>query len=219
MKKNIVLFVLFILPLAAYLFFASGIHSFGKLPTITKNIPDVDDFKSIDNSAVSLNNKITILSFLGTEMIANQGRYFNFIEQIFQKNKTFTDFQVLLIAPTGSEENVQILFKKLAKLTDKTSNLKIVFGSKDQITNYYTQLKLKGKLDADLGSKMMYIVDKKQNLRGRNDAKDYKEGYNTESPADLHSEMNDDVKIILAEYRLALKRNNNKTQSLDLTKK
>jgi hypothetical protein len=219
MKKNIVLFVLFVLPLAAYLFFASGINSFGKLPTITKNIVDIKDFKSINNKPVTLNNKITILSFLGEKMITNQGRYFNLTEQIFEKNKNFTDFQFVLIAPTGSEEKVQVLLKKITKLTDKTSNWKIVFGSKNQILNYYIQLKLKGTLDEDLGSKMVYIIDKKQNLRGRNDAKDYKEGYNTESPADLHSEMNDDVKIILAEYRLALKRNNNKTQSLDLTKK
>jgi hypothetical protein len=37
---------------------------------------------------------------------------------------------------------------------------------------------------------------------------EYKEGYNTTSASDLHNDMMDDVKIILAEYRLALKRNN-----------
>jgi len=47
-------------------------------------------------------------------------------------------------------------------------------------------------------------------LRGRKDVKEYKEGYDTTSPADLHNDMTDDVKIILAEYRFALKRNNNK---------
>ena len=38
MKKNIVLFVLFILPIVAYLFFASGVNSFTKLPTITPKV-------------------------------------------------------------------------------------------------------------------------------------------------------------------------------------
>jgi hypothetical protein len=219
MKKNIVLFVLFILPLVAYLFFASGINSFGKLPMITKNINDVKQFKSMDNQIVTLDNKITILSFLGTEMVANQGRYFNLTEQIFEKYKDFNDFQFVLIAPSGTEEKVEVLLKKISKLTSKTAIWHIVYGDASTIQTYYSQLHLKGKLDADLGTKFVYIIDKKRNLRGRNDAKDYKEGYDTTSPADLHNEMNDDVKIILAEYRFALKKNKNKLKTLDLTKK
>ena len=60
MKKNIVLFVLFILPIVAYLFFASGINSFAKLPTITKNIPEITTWKTLDNKPVALTDKITI---------------------------------------------------------------------------------------------------------------------------------------------------------------
>jgi hypothetical protein len=60
---------------------------------------------------------------------------------------------------------------------------------------------------------VVYIIDKKRNLRGRKGKSvqgeaEYKEGYNTTSAAELHNDMVDDVKIILAEYRLALKRNN-----------
>ena len=57
------------------------------------------------------------------------------------------------------------------------------------------------------------------NLRGRkaktfvgSNKNDYKEGYDAASPSDLYNEMADDVKVILAEYRLALKRNNAKRQ-------
>jgi hypothetical protein len=71
-------------------------------------------------------------------------------------------------------------------------------------------LKLKGKLDSHFGTTNVYIIDKKRNLRGRKDKDQYKEGYDTSSPSDLYNEMTDDVKIILAEYRLALKRNNSK---------
>jgi hypothetical protein len=57
-------------------------------------------------------------------------------------------------------------------------------------------------------------VDKELNHRGRKGQnkkgqEEYKESYNTISAADLHNEMTDDVKIILREYRLALKKNNN----------
>ena len=209
MKKFAVLFVLFILPIVAYLFFASGINSFGKLPTITKNIADLENFKGIAGEKISLNNKITILAFAGSNMLKNQGNFFNFTEQIYDRNKTFKDFQVVVIAPTGAETDATELKKRLSQLTD-ISGWKIVFAPNLEILNYYKNLHLKGTLDADLGSKFVYIIDKKRNLRGRNDAKDYKEGYNTFSPSDLHNEMTDDVKIILAEYRFALKRNNNK---------
>lgn len=209
MKKFAVLFVLFVLPIVAYLFFASGINSFGKLPTITKTVPDLENFKSISPEKVTLKNKITILAFAGKDMIKNQGNFFNFTEQIYDKNKTFKDFQVVVIAPEGSEADAIELKKRLSQLTD-VSGWKIVFGNDQTIQNYFKDLHLKGKLDADLGSKFFYIIDKKQNLRGRNDDKNYKEGYNTFSPSDLHNEMTDDVKIILAEYRFALKRNNNK---------
>ena len=58
------------------------------------------------------------------------------------------------------------------------------------------------------------IVDKELNHRGRKGKnkkgeEEYKESYNTISAADLHNEMTDDVKIILREYRLALKKNKN----------
>ena len=56
--------------------------------------------------------------------------------------------------------------------------------------------------------------DKELNHRGRKGKnkkgeEEYKESYNTISAADLHNEMTDDVKIILREYRLALKKNKN----------
>ncbi len=209
MKKFAVLFVLFVLPIVAYLFFASGVNNFGKLPTITKTVPDLTVFKSLNGEKVTLNNKITILTFSGTEPIINQGNYFNFTKQIYDRNKTFTDFQVVLIAPNGTENKTKELMKRLSQLTD-VSGWHILFGSDEEILDYYKNLKLKGNLDKDLGSKMVHIIDKKRNLRGRNDTKKYKEGYNTFSPSELHNDMTDDVKIILAEYRFALKRNNNK---------
>ena len=69
MKKTFVLAVLFVLPIVAYLFFASGVTNFGKLALLTENVIDVSDYDSL----VSLENKITILGFLGND-IANRKR-------------------------------------------------------------------------------------------------------------------------------------------------
>jgi hypothetical protein len=80
-------------------------------------------------------------------------------------------------------------------------------------------LNLVGRLDTTLATPNVYIIDKKRNLRGRkgHDKKgksEYKEGYNTKFVSELYNEMTDDVKIILAEYRLALKKNHNATKEL-----
>ncbi len=83
-----------------------------------------------------------------------------------------------------------------------------------KLIRYYDQLKLVGKLDKNLGTPNVYIIDKERNLRGRKEKKDYKEGYNTFHLAELSNEMLDDFKVILYEYRAALKKNHNATKEL-----
>jgi len=207
MKKNIVLFVLFILPIGAYLFFATGVNSFMTLPTVTKNIPDLGHWKSLNGEPVSLNKKITVLGFTGNDIAHFKGDYFNLNQKIYNKNREFKDFQFVMVAPDGTQDQVKEVLNGLKDLTD-TSKWLFVFAPPNEIQPYYDQLKLKGKLRPDLGTENVFIVDKKRNLRGRKDKDEYKEGYNMSSPSDLYNEMTDDVKVILAEYRLALKRNN-----------
>ena len=218
MKKNIVLFILFILPIVAYLFFASGINSFAKLPTITKNIPELNDWKTLDDKPVALTNKITILGFIGQDVLKHKGNFFNLYEKIFDRNKNFKDFQMVMILPDGTQNQVEELQKDLLKLGTQ-EGWNFVFGSPEQIQSYYSQLQLIGKLDTSIGTPNVFIVDKNRNLRGRkgHDQKgkpEYKEGYNTKLVSELYNEMTDDVKIILAEYRLALKRNHNATRQI-----
>ena len=217
MKKNIVLFVLFVLPIVAYLFFASGVNSFTKLPTITPKIADLGEWKSLNGEKVSLNNKITILGFSGTEILKNRGNYFNLNEKIYQRYHDFKDLQFVVIAPLGTEEDVKGVLRALGTFTD-VSNWHFVFATPEEIKLFYAQLKLKGNLNADFGTPNVYIVDKERNLRGRKEQKDYKEGYNTFHPSELSNEMLDDFKIILYEYRAALKKNHNATKQLDVKK-
>lgn len=216
MKKYSILFILFILPIVAYLFFASGINSFAKLPTITEKIPDISEFKTADGKSVSLNDKITILGFTGNKVIYNEGNFFNLNQKIYNKNKDFKDFQFIMVSPKGSEAEVASLLEKLKPLADgkDMSKWNFVFASPEEITTYYSKLNLVGELDSNFGTPNVYIVDKARNLRGRKGKnlagkEEYKEGYNTISAADLHNDMSDDVKVILYEYRAALKKNNN----------
>jgi hypothetical protein len=217
MKKNIVLFVLFVLPIVAYLFFASGVNSFTRLPTITQKIPDLGQWKSLNGEKVTLDNKITILGFSGNEILKNRGNYFNLNEKIYQRYHEFKDLQFVVVAPLGTEDDVKSVLSALGTFTD-ISQWHFVFTTPEQIKIFYSQLKLKGSLGSDLGTSNVYIVDKELNLRGRKDSEDYKEGYNTFHPSELSNEMLDDFKIILYEYRAALKKNHNATKQLDVKK-
>ena len=213
MKKNIVLFVLFVLPIVAYLFFASGINSFTKLPVITPKVADFGNWESLDNQKISLNEKITILGFSGTNLLKNRGNFFNLNQKIYQRYHTFKDLQFVVLCPLGTEEEAKSVVDALTAFTD-VSQWHFVFAPPEEIKTYYDQLKLVEKLDANLGTPNVYIIDKERNLRGRKEKKGYKEGYNTFHPAELSNEMLDDFKVILYEYRAALKKNHNATKRL-----
>ena len=211
--KNIVLFVLFVLPIVAYLFFASGIDSFTKLPVITSKVADFGNWKSLDNQKISLNGKITILGFSGSNLLENRGNFFNLNQKIYQRYHTFKDLQFVVICPLGTEDEAKSLVDALSAFTD-VRQWHFVFASADEIAAYYNQLALVEKLDANLGTPNVYIIDKERNLRGRKDKKAYKEGYNTFHPSELSNEMLDDFKVILYEYRAALKKNRNASKQL-----
>lgn len=213
MKKNIVLFVLFVLPIVAYLFFASGVNSFTKLPVITPKVADLGNWKSLKGEKVTLNNKITILGFSGTEILKNRGNLFNLNEKIYQRYHTFNDLQFVMVCPLGTEKDVQSIMDAFDDFTD-VSQWHFVFATPEAIQDYYQQLHLVGKLDANVGTSNVYIIDKERNVRGRKEKKEYKEGYDTFHPSELSNEMLDDFKVILYEYRAALKKNHNATKQL-----
>ncbi|WP_418264776.1 hypothetical protein [Flavobacterium faecale] len=213
MKKNAVLFILFILPIVAYLFFASGVNSFTKLPVVSQGVPEFGDWQSLNGEKVKLENKITILGFGGSEILKNRGNLFNLNEKIYQRYHTFEDLQFVMICPLGTENDVKKIMDALDEFTD-VSQWKFLFTSPDIISKYYSQLGLQGNLDKYAGTPNVYIVDKARNIRGRKDSDEYKEGYNTFHPADLSNEMLDDFKVILYEYRAALKKNNNASKQL-----
>lgn len=204
MKKTFVLIVLFVLPIVAYLFFASGINNFGKLPQLTQNVKELNQ-----DNGIQFKDKITILGFLGSDVAGRKGNAFNLNQKIYKRFHEFTDFQFVMVVPTGTENRVSELKKELATLDD-IEKWNFVFASPDEIKALFVSLKTDLQLDAALGTPYVFIVDKDRNLRGRtkDEEEGTKYGFNSNSVADLNNKMEDDVKIILAEYRLALKKNN-----------
>ena len=204
MKKYIVLTILFVLPLVVYLFFASGINHFAKLPVLTN---DVYDISKISNTTFV--NKITILGFFGKNIKDKHGDALNLNQKIYKRFYKFNDFQFVMIQPDGTEELTNQLKNELKRGTNTDLvNWSFVTISDRNILDVFQSLKTDFNLDLNLGTPYVFIIDRDGKLRGRDDNEDTKYGYDSRSVADINNNMLDDVKVILAEYRMALKKNN-----------
>ncbi|MFN3138712.1 MAG: hypothetical protein ACE37L_13550 [Allomuricauda sp.] len=205
MKKKIVLGILFILPVVVYLFFASGVNNFGRLPTLTENVMDVSQI----DPARQLKGKITVLGFFGADIGAMQGNAFNLNQKIYKRFGEFNDFQMVMVVPEGKQEQVEELKAELGKLSN-VDKWYFAYGTEAEIKSLFSSLDSNIDLDNQLSTPYVFIIDKDLKLRGRTDDEDEgaKYGFDTSSVAELNNKMVDDVKIILAEYRLALKKNN-----------
>ncbi|MDA8589302.1 hypothetical protein N9L00_03705 [Flavobacteriaceae bacterium] len=211
MRKYIVLTILFVLPLVVYLFFASGINHFAQLPVLKNNITDVSDY-----SQESFKNKITILGFFGSNVQDKHGDALNLNQKIYKRFYQFKDFQFLMIQPIGTDSLVLNLKNDLKRGTDTDLiNWKFISLGNQELNSVFNSLNTDISLDSNYGTPYVFIIDRDSNLRGRDDYDGIKYGYDSRSVADINNNMLDDVKVILAEYRMALKKNNRFKESLE----
>ncbi|QSS96142.1 redoxin domain-containing protein [Psychroflexus sp. ALD_RP9] len=210
-KKRLVLVILFILPLVAYLFFSSGINNFAKLPKLKNNITTLENLS--EESKVDFENKITLLSFFGKDFDIKKVYAFNVKEKIYDRYHEFKDFQVVSVITPDQVEKINA-FKAEIDKTSSSKNWKFLVLESENISKLFKSLNTDLNLDQNLATNLMFIIDKKLNLRGRSDDEDegIKYGYDMSNLAEISDKFNDDVKIILAEYRLALKKYKAKRQ-------
>ncbi|WP_299672932.1 hypothetical protein [uncultured Tenacibaculum sp.] len=207
-KKHLVLFILFIVPLLFYIYLQMGTYNFGKLPVVTK---DVIDVSNIDRK-FKFKGKVTVVNFIGKDTTDSRGEIFNLNEKIYKKFYGYTDFQLISFVDEAYKSQTEELAKKLGKYTNMIK-WKFLYASKAEIDALYESFQTNEKLDANIHSKKAFIIDKEVALRrGESTIKKLKEkklyGYNMQSVAELKNDMFDDVKVVLAEYSLALKKNN-----------
>lgn len=209
MKKFFIIAALFALPLIAYLFFASGVHSFARLPILTKEVKALEDFKSAGQTEVTFDDNITVLGFFGENPLRYMGNSFNLAEKIYNDYYQFRDLQFVFIVSVGSEDEVKKFQKEINEIIDPVK-WKFVFGSQAEIRELFSSLNTSLELKNDLSTPNVFIIDKEGYLRGRDSDEDegLLFGYDTGSVAELDDKMTDDVKVILAEYRLELKKYN-----------
>jgi len=210
-NKYFVLSILFFFPIVVYLFFASGVNNFAKLPILTIGISDVVDLPSLTGSKIELKNKITVLGFWGSDVTNKKVDGFNLNQKIYKRFYEFKDFQFVFVIDSSETKNINDFKKELVVgLGSDLSNWRFLIANKKQTINLFRTLKTDLSLSDSMAISTVFIIDKLKNLRGRDDDEDIGTlfGYNSSSVAEINNKMVDDVKVILAEYRLALKKNN-----------
>ena len=211
--KKIVLGILFVFPLLVYLFFASGKNNFAKLPILSEKIMELPE-NSIGNS-IKLNGHISILGYWGGSLQNKKAEALNLNEKIYKRFYQFDDFQFVFLVDSDKKKEVEELKTSLRQgVGTDLSRWNFVYAEKKEIKSHFLSLNISINLDEYGSTPYVFIIDKNRSLRGRNDDEDIVTlyGYDARSVAQINKKMIDDVKVILAEYRLALKIYNNKRE-------
>lgn len=207
-KKNLILALLFICPIVIYLFFATGVYNFSALPVVSDNVAEVSAFKNLSGKPVQLKDKLTVLGFLGNDLTDRKINVYNLHEEIYKGiHSSDKDFQMLMLLPEGTENQVKEIIKELSRYA-AIDKWEFAFGTPEAIKKVFASLQLQLPLDANLGSNYVFIIDKELRLRCSDD-KEFKGlyGYDATAVSILHKKMDNDVTVLLFEYNAALKNN------------
>ncbi|MBO3115561.1 hypothetical protein J4050_02315 [Winogradskyella sp. DF17] len=210
-KRNIVLGILFFLPVAFLLMLYPAKHNYIPLDIVNERVSEINQFYSVEGDTIQLTNHITVIGFLGKTPIKNATAASNLKELVYDKFKGFKKFQIVIVAPVGTEEDITELNKEISTYEDMRF-WHYVFANENQINALYNSLKSVSDLRDDLSTDNVFIVDKDLNQRGRIDGREKKEieankpeysvySYNTIQVADIKNKMSEDMRILFTEYR------------------
>lgn len=207
-QKKIVLGLLFVFPIVVYLFFASGKNNFAKLPILTNEVNELSSLASITDDSIRLQDRITVLGYWGGSLDTKKAEALNLNEKIYKRFYEFEDFQFVFLVNEERLGQVDSLKKDLQEgVGTKLVKWNFISATTQEIKTHFNSLKTPLSLEINGSLPYVFIIDKDRNLRGRNDDEDEGTlyGFDARSVAQLNKKMIDDVKVILAEYRLALK--------------
>lgn len=222
MKKKLVLIALFVLPIVTYLFFTTSVANFNSLPIITTGVSDINTFDvkevgTVYNDTVSLKlkDKVTVIGYLGDELKTNVGYTANLNLTIYKYYQGFAEFQMIFFVNPGSEAQVEEVKEALAIVTD-VSKLRFVEATPQKARQHFDGLKTPYAARKDGYSPFVFIIDKELNVRSRNDdlkkQSDY--GYDLTQAVEM-GYLKEDIKVVLAAYRLALRKNKNASAKIE----
>lgn len=221
-KKPVILGVLFLLPVTFLLFLYPSTHNYNTLDIVKGDVKELTSFYSKDeNTRVTLQDRITVMSFLGTQPNAKALSTLNLKELVYDKFKGFKKFQIVILVEESAEESVKLLEAQLNQY-EPLKYWEFVYGSKDAIQEVFKSLRTEEALDDNLTTEAVFIIDKDRNQRGRLDDREAYQiekgapvfgmfSYDCIEVAELKNKMSEDMRILFTEYRQKRKGNFNST--------
>ncbi len=217
LKKQIVLGVLFFLPVIFLLFLYPSTHNYNALDIVNENVKDITSFLPESEKNLDFQDNITVLTFLGNEPMQKAISVLNLKELVYNKFKGFKRFQIIALVTDGSEASLTELKKELYQYDD-LKYWHFVFAKENEIRAVYSSLLTKSGLDNDLSTEEVFIIDKERFQRGRiDDRTDFEiqkeveiyglHSYNCIEIAELKNKMSEDMRILFTEYRQKRKGN------------
>lgn len=210
-KRNIVLGILFFLPVAFLLMLYPAKHNYIPLDIVNTKVAEISKFSSDTNENIQLSEHITILAFFGKSPLENKTAVFNLKELVYETFKGFKKFQLVVILPKGAEAQAKAIDKELITYEDLRF-WHYVYGSDEDIKDLYSSLKIESPLKNDLSTNDVFIIDKDLNQRGRIDDRTEKQieenkpikslnAYNCIDVDIIKNKMGEDVRVLFTEYR------------------
>jgi hypothetical protein len=209
LKKYLILGFLFFFPIFVYVFLSTGINNFAKLPVLTETVMDIENIEG-NIANVSFKNKISVVAFWGGDVNNKKSEALNLNQKIYKRFYEFQDFQFVLLHDKNDNEAIEDLKSDLVSgVGTDLKNWNFIPTTQSNIKMIFDSFKTNIELDNNFSTPYVFIIDRNLSLRGRDDDEDIGMlfGFNSQSVAEINNKMVDDVKIILAEYRLALKKN------------
>ena len=210
-KRNLVLGILFFLPVLFLLFLYPAQHNYTPLEVVKESVLDLTNLPSVTNKEVAFKDKITVLNFLGKDPETHILEASNLKEMVYDNFTGFKGFQIVTILPFEAKASAQRLRKELIKHTP-LQYWEFVYASQDDINRLYSNLRASKFLNYDGFTSEVYVIDKDLSQRGRLDDRSKKEleknakaypltSYSSDDVGVLKNKMNDDIRILFTEYR------------------
>jgi len=216
-KKRFILGILFFLPVIFLLFLYPSTHNYNSLDVVKENVLEISNLGSNLEQTYQLENHLTVLGFFGNIPMDNSIMALNLKELIYDKFKGFKRFQVLILVPDGTQEQVKQLEKELYQY-DELKYWHFIFTNENEIREVFKSLLSTQNLNSSLSITNVFIIDKELKQRGRLDDRTDNEkeknasvyglnSYNCIQIAEIKNKMSEDLRILFTEYRQKRKGN------------
>jgi protein SCO1 len=227
LRKYLILFVLLLLPSLLYLYLIQGKHNFAHLPYVTytdengelrnRKAPDFTfvDHNGLSFSSDSLKDRIYVVDFFFTTcpsicpiMTAN-------MTKLHERFAHYDGFELVSITVDPKRDTPSTLKEYAVNRKIDSPRWHFLTGDKDSLYNVAYKF-LSSAMEDDsapggfLHTEYFVLVDREGNLRSRDDEHGNIIGVYHGTNAAHVNDLIDDIKVLIAEYNLALKKNNPK---------